>query len=281
MSVDRILNVVDVIGSTERWSRYAQSVKNIVPSHMGGQRYFSIYAQMIQEFLNDPKVTNKQSVLTCLFNAPKLGLNPDKVFGHIWFIPYKGVLTYQIGYKGMIQLSLNSGKVRAVRSGLVYTNDQWDYFEDEKGQHYIHRPKFETDRGNEICGYSIFEDMRGVPNIHVMESAHIDKIKALVKARMKGSSTPWDDKLFEPEMRKKTVIRRHWKTEPMSAEIAQVIESEEKNESGETASEKEVNKILDSISDQVLPSPDSEEGKKLGAELDQLAVEQQGELPFK
>lgn len=293
MSTDRIMSLIDLAGTKERYKAYVNSVKNVMPKQFKNdqKRYFSIYVQMMQEFLVNPKVSNKKSILTCMFNAPKLGLNPDKVFGHIYFIPYKGVLTYQIGYKGMIQLSFNSGMIKQVYADLVYENDEWDFYRDEKGQHFLHRPKIaEKNRGREICGYSVFEDVKGNPHIHVMDSYHIDDIKKLVLARMKDAPTPWKDSLFEPEMRKKTVIRRHWKTEPMSAEIAEAIESEERNESGEVPSEKDTEMSLENILDYTdtsgleNPDPKSTEGKKLNKELDmQLAAaeKEQGLLPFK
>lgn len=292
MSTDKILSLVDLAGTKERYKAYVDSVRNVMPQQFkrDERRYFSIYAQMMNEFLVNPKVTNKKSILTCMFNAPKLGLNPDKVFGHIYFIPYKGVLTYQIGYRGMIQLSFNSGKISQVYADLVHEKDEWDFYRDEKGQHYIHRPKMiEKDRGREICGYSIFEDMSGIPHIHIMDSYHIDDIKKLVLARMKDASTPWKDPLFEPEMRKKTVIRRHWKTEPMSAEIAEAIESEEKNESGEVPSEKDTDKSLDNILGDMdttnleKPNASTDAGKKLSQELDVQAAREadQEDLPFK
>jgi phage RecT family recombinase len=244
--------LIDLAGSQERYTAYANAVKTVLPKNQRDEsaRYWSIYSQMMQEFLANDHITNKQSILTCMFNAPKLGLNPDKVFGHIWFVPYKGSLTYQVGYRGMIQLSLNSGKVRNVRAGLVREKDKWEYFEDEKGQHYRIEPQFmEKDRGREIFGYSIFTDVQGNPNIHVMESAHIDDIKKIVKARMGDNFAycPWGSATFEPEMRKKTVIRRHWKMEPMSAEIAAVIETEEKAERGEVSSIQENEAGIDYI----------------------------------
>lgn len=281
--MSNILSLVDLAGSQDRYNRYVNSVKNVLPAVQKKEaaRYWSIYAQMMQDFLKDPYVTNKQSILTCMYNAPKLGLNPDKVFGQIYFIPYKGVLTYQIGYKGMVKLSLNTGKVINVRAGLVYEADEWDYYEDEKGQHYIHRPKFTQKRGNEICGYSIFTDDKERPNIHVMETFHINAIKDMVLARMKNSS-PWKNPLFEPEMRKKTVVRRHWKMEPMSAEIAAVIDHEERTEMGDVITKEENDKIIEEIIDMgsvqpgdEMPDPKSEEGKKLATELDAQAAKQE------
>ena len=135
---------------------------------------------------------------------------------------------------------------------------------------------FQEKRGQEVCGYSIFTDDKGRPNIHVMESGHIDEIKKMVLARMKNSPTPWTNPLFEPEMRKKTVVRRHWKMEPMSAEIAQAIEHEERTEAGDVISKEETDKLMDEILNNAdLPEPGSEEGKKLSAELDALAMKQE------
>lgn len=286
--MENVLSLVDLAGSQERYNRYVESVKNTLPSQQrkDSPRYWSIYEQLMRKFLIDPAVTNKRSILSCMYNAPKLGLNPDPVFGQIYFIPYKGVLTYQLGYKGMVRLSLNTGKVINVRSGLVYEADEWDYFEDEKGQHYLHRPHFGKDRGQEVCGYSIFTDNNNIPNIHVMESYHIDAIKEMVLARMRGRKTPWENSLFEPEMRKKTVTRRHWKLEPMSAEIAEAITHEELTEAGETISKEEHERIIDEIltkgavqKEDDFPDPQSEEGKKLSAELDSVAASQE-QLPF-
>lgn len=250
MQTDKILSMIDVIGSKEKFQQYKSTVEKVYTGPENKDRYWMMYAKIAQEWINSPKINDKRQVLSCLFNAVKLGLNPDPVFGEIYFVPYKGVLTYQIGYKGMIKLSLNSGKVTNVRSGIVYEKDEWEYYEDEKGQHYKFKPNFlETNRGRELFIYSIFADQNGVPNVHVMDSQHVDKIKAMVLARTPNS--PWANALFEPEMRKKTCIRRHWKTEPKSVEIAQVMEYEEKIESGEVIKEQhtELEGIIDDLID--------------------------------
>jgi recombination protein RecT len=261
MEKTNALSLVDFNLSEAKWERYKEQVFNIMPSHFkkDHRRYMQIYVSLANKFMKDEKVTNKRSILSCLYNAPTLGLNPDPVFGHIWFIPYKGVLTYQIGYKGMIQLSMNSGKIRSVRSNLVFTNDEFDYYEDEKGQHFIYRPHFGK-KGPEICGYSIFEDMDKIPHFHVMDHAHIEGIKELVLSRMRGRPTPWNDPLFEPEMRKKTVIRRHWKTEPMSSEIAQAIEYEENVENGTVSTPEEIDETIEEILEQTTEKEEVQEG---------------------
>lgn len=278
MALEKTLSLIDIAGSEKRWQAYQDTAAKMLPNKIDKGRYMAMYLGILKGFLVNPKVTNKKSILNCAFNAPKLGLMPDPVFGQIYFIPYKGVLTYQIGYRGMITMADRAGL--RVRAGLVYAKDEFEFYEDEVGQHFKHRPLLkEKERGIEICAYSAFQDVRtGFNQIQVMESFHIDEIKKMVIARMRDGQTPWKDPLFEPEMRKKTAIRRHAKTEPFSDEIARVTTHEENDERGiETA---EGHGELEGVLDPDYPDPSSEAGKALSAELDSIEL-QQGELPFK
>jgi recombination protein RecT len=211
-----------------------------------------------------------------MFNAVKLGLNPDPVFGEIYFIPYSGKLTYQIGYKGMIKLSMNSGYVTDVRSDRVFEKDTWEFYEDEKGQHYKFIPNFAAgkDRGKELFVYSVFQKIDGTCSCHIMESYHVDEIKKLSLSRTPKS--PWGNDLFEPEMRKKTCIRRHWKNQPKSVEIARAIESEESIERGEILKQQhpELEGIIDEFIDK---NNGSQQDESVLPVFDQPRMRQPGE----
>jgi recombination protein RecT len=276
MVSEKLLTLVDLAGSEKRWNAYQETASKMLPDKIDKGRYMTMYLNVLRGFLTNPKVINKHSILACAFNAPKFGLLPDPVFGQIYFIPYKGVLTYQLGYRGMITLADRAGL--RVRAGIVYEKDEFDYFEKEDGQHFLHRPIIsEKERGKEICVYSCFQNATtGFNQIQVMESYHVDEIKKLVLARMKDSDTPWKNPLFEPEMRKKTGIRRHAKTEPFSEEIARATEHEEQDERGLEAVDVhgELGNILGDD-----PDPSSEAGKALSSELDERAAAQQ-DLPF-
>jgi recombination protein RecT len=166
-------------------------------------------------------------------------------------VPYKGVCTYQLGFKGLIQLARNSGEVKDIRAGLVYEEEKkggmWNYFEDEKGQHFFHNPSMEKDKGALHCGYSIVTMRDGSNFVHVMEAHRIEAIKKMSLQRTPNS--PWANDLFCPEMMKKTVIRRHCKTLPSSVEMALAIEHEETVERGETVKYQtdEINSIIDQM----------------------------------
>ncbi len=254
MGIDKILSAIDLAGSAEKLNKYRAVVEKTVPKELNaGGRYWAMYIQMIQKFISDPKVTKKETILPCLYNAAKLGLIPDPVMGQIYFIPYSGELTYQIGYKGMVALSYRSGKIKNIRAGQVFEKDEWTFHEDENGQHYHFEPALslsERERGRELFVYSIFTDTDGINFVHIMPSSHVDEIKKIVKARMKGASTPWDNATYEPEMRKKTCIRQQWKTQVFSVEIARAIEHEEADERGDHI--KEVHPELEGIIDDIM-----------------------------
>jgi recombination protein RecT len=271
MVSEKLFTLVDIAGSEKRWQAYQETAAKMLPDVIEKGRYMAMYLNVLKGFICNPKVTNKKSILSCAFNAPKFGLLPDPVFGQIYFIPYKGVLTYQLGYRGMITMADRAGL--RVRAGIVYDKDEFDYFEKEDGQHLLHRPILsEKERGKEICIYSCFQHVKtGFNQIQVMESYHVDEIKKMVLARMKDSDTPWKNPVFEPEMRKKTGIRRHAKTEPFSEEITRATEHEEQDERGiETIDNHgELEGIIDDY-----PDPSSDAGKKLNAELDAKAEQE-------
>ena len=99
---------------------------------------------------------------------------------------------------------------------------------------------------------------------------------------MAGASFPWSNPMFEPEMRKKTVMRRHWKTEPMSVEIAKVIDYEESTERGEIKKSASLEEIVDGdfepISQSQLPETKTEAGTDPGEPL--IGKDGKPELPY-
>jgi phage RecT family recombinase len=271
--------MVDLVGSPEAMNRFKEQTISMLGESVNSSAYWLQFKMLGDQFAADPKITDKKSILPTLFTAAKLMLNPSPQMRQIWFIPYKGKLTYQIGYIGMITLADRAGI--SVRANRVLEKDEWKFFEDEKGQHFLHRENFlENNRGRELFAYSVFTRRdTGFAQIHTMRSSHIDDIKNIVLARMGSSMSPWKDPLFEPEMRIKTCIRRHSKYEPFSVEMASVIKHEEENEIGNTPVDfhEELEGIIDQTKSGInyLPDPKSEEGKKLSAELDVMAAQQE------
>lgn len=70
----------------------------------------------------DPK-----QLMMCAMNATALGLPLNKNLGYAYVIPYKGVPSFQIGYKGLVQMALKTGMYKVlnaceIREGEVVRN---------------------------------------------------------------------------------------------------------------------------------------------------------------
>jgi len=68
-----------------------------------------------------------QRLMLCAMNATALNLPLNKNLGYAYIIPYKGIPSFQIGYKGLIQLALRSGQYKflnacEVREGEISRN---------------------------------------------------------------------------------------------------------------------------------------------------------------
>jgi recombination protein RecT len=246
MGADKILTMVDLCGSEKAYQSYRTVVDQTLPKGVNRDRYMAMLKQVAQQFANDDRL-DRRSIMPCLHNAVKLGLNPDPAMGQIYFVPYNGKLTYQVGYKGMLELARRSGQIRDMRAYIVDRVDEFSFHEDERGQHFIFRPRFDGQHLGELLVLSVATLADGSQVAHPMESARIDEIKKRVLARTPGS--PWKDTLFETEMRKKTAIRRHCKTLPVSPELAQAIEDDERAERGDqqTIRHEELSGILEQV----------------------------------
>lgn len=56
------------------------------------------------------------SVIASCVVAATLDLPIDKNLGYAWVVPYKGRATFQLGYKGYIQLALRTGQYKAINA---------------------------------------------------------------------------------------------------------------------------------------------------------------------
>ena len=104
-------------------------IKKALPSVMTPERFTRIALSALN---NTPALQQctPMSFIAALLNAAQLGLEPNTPLGHAYLIPYKnkGVLEcqFQIGYKGLIDLSYRSGQVKSIQAQAVYQNDDFE-----------------------------------------------------------------------------------------------------------------------------------------------------------
>jgi len=148
------------------------------------------------------------SLMKCAMNATALNLPLNKNLGYAYIIPYKGVPSFQIGYKGFIQL--------AIRTGHYETINAVEIREGEITRNKITGEiKFHEDKPDKkIVGYLAYLKLTtGFTASLYMTEAEIEA-HALRFSRSyaydkqkKSRSSKWSDPQARPKMAMKTVLK--------------------------------------------------------------------------
>lgn len=82
-------------------------------------------ASILDIYTNDKQLQKYDPKLVFLeaMKAASLKLPINKNLGFAWIVPYKNVPTFQIGYKGYVQLAIRTGKYKYINAGKVYDGE--------------------------------------------------------------------------------------------------------------------------------------------------------------
>lgn len=171
------------------------------------------------------------SVLQSVMEASRLGLEIGGALGHAYLVAYRdhksGIVEaqLQVGYRGLIELALRTGKVASVQAHIVWESDDFDYIEGDEPR-IFHKPNLEDPRVKWRFVYCIIRLTNGGVLRDVMTYAQVMKIKGRSKSA-KSSFSPWTSD--EPEMARKTAARRTLKYAPMSSELAEALDHDDED----------------------------------------------------
>jgi recombination protein RecT len=166
-----------------------------------------------------------ESLLSCVLTSAQLGLEPN-LLGSCYFIPYKNTVSFQIGFRGMIDLCTRSGEVISITSNPVYEKD---VFVEEYGsrEEFRHIPNRSKDRGK-IIGFYAYANMRnGGFKAEYMSIEEIEKIRDnhSISYKFDKQNSIWG--LHFEAMASKTVIKKLIKTLPISIETQSAVAMDE------------------------------------------------------
>lgn len=167
-----------------------------------------------------------ESLLGAVLQSAQLGLEPN-LLGSCYFIPYKNTVSFQIGYKGLIDLATRKGEVKTIVANPVYEND---LFELEYGLQEVfrHRPAKFSERGAIVGFYAYAHLKNGGFKAEYMDVSEIEKIRnehSVSYKFDKNGSSIWV-KHYEA-MAIKTVIKKLIKYLPISVETQSAIAHDE------------------------------------------------------
>jgi recombination protein RecT len=189
---------------------YQSQLQKAMPKGLTAERMVRV---VLTAMHRTPKLMEctKESVWQAVLDSASLGLFPDAL-GRSYLVPYKDKCQLIIGYKGLVDLIYRSGQVDFIQAYAVHRGDAFSVVLGTE-QKINHVPC--ENHGEWTHVYSVAK-IKGSDSSSfvVMNRSEVMKIKARSKA---SGSGPWQTD--EEEMAKKTVIRRHAKILPMSAEI--------------------------------------------------------------
>lgn len=200
------------------------AIKAALPSVMTTERFSRITLSALSA---NPtlKECTPQSFLGAMMTAAQLGLEPNTPLQQAFLIPFRnhGKLecSFQLGYKGLIDLAYRSGEVSIIQAHTVYENDEFQY---ELGlDPKLRHVPAKTDRGAPIAYYAMFKTKDGGYGFQVMS---IEEVRAHAKKFSKSyGNGPWVTNFNE--MAKKTVLKKMLKYAPLKSDFVRGIAMDE------------------------------------------------------
>ena len=226
------MSIADLIKAME------PEIKKALPEVITPERF----TRMALSALNTTpqlKECTQMSFLAALMNAAQLGLEPNTPLGQAYLIPFKnkGVLEcqFQVGYKGLLDLSYRNPQMQIVQAQAVYENDEFEY---ELGMNpkLVHKPALEN-RGEVKLFYGLFKLTNGGFGFEVMSKADMDIYAKDYSKSFESSFSPWQSNYIG--MAKKTMVKKTLKFAPLKTDFRKALSTDEtiKTEIGEDMSE--------------------------------------------
>ena len=171
--------------------RFAEVLKDKAP------QYISSIINLVNSDTNLINCEPMSIIASCMV-AATLDLPIDKNLGYAWIIPYKNRASFQLGYKGYIQLALRSAQYKAINVINVYEGElvSWNPLTEELDIN------FNSKKSDVIIGYAgYFQLMNGFRKAVYWTKEEIDKHRE----KFSKSDFGWDNDY--DAMAQKTVIR--------------------------------------------------------------------------
>jgi recombination protein RecT len=210
--------------------KYLPQFQNSLPKHLNPERFIQIATDIISR---QPEIKDCSfpSVIGSLMQASILGFKPTPALGECYFVPFwnkktqSKELQFQIGYKGLIKLAMQSGQIQMIYAQVVVKDDEFEYQlgTDPK---IIHKPNAEAVRFSakpeEIThAYSVVKFKDGAVIFEVINFKDIESYRMRSPAQKGSASGPWGTDYAA--MAKKTAIKRIAPYLPMSEDSAQML----------------------------------------------------------
>lgn len=203
--------------------QFRETIRKVLPKHVTAERMARV---AITALTRTPMLAQceQASFFRALLDLSQWGLEPDGRRAHL--IPFRNnkrqVVECQliIDYKGIVELVMRGGNVSKIHADIVCENDEFEF---DRGEITKHKINFREPRGNVYAVYAMITMRDGTTKCEVMSREEVEGIRSRSKAKDSG---PW--KSDWSEMAKKTVFRRVSKWVPLSADVRDAIDADDR-----------------------------------------------------
>lgn len=211
---------------------FIDGIRKSLPGHVNAElweRHMLTYFRDHESLQQCSLRSIQTALLYCAASGLDLGFGDRAYLVPFWNNTQKvNEARFIPSYKGLIELMRNSGTVRGVRARVVFEGDFIEVIQGTK-ESLEHRPAWK-DAGAPMGAYSVADFQDGSTEFLTMPADEILAVKEQALAKMKNKDgSPWSGP-FEGEMWKKTVIRRHAKTLPLSPSTRKALDDLERHE---------------------------------------------------
>lgn len=228
-------------------------IAKVSPQQSNIERMMRLAVQAVRDDKYLAKCTTP-SICLSVIRAAMMGVEPNSPLGEGYLVPYGDQCQLIIGYRGLINMARRSGVVTELYAHCVHEHDEfWHEYGNNPVLH--HRPpKLGKPRGEIIGVYAVCKMRDGAQDFEVMDIEEINKVRNMAKGA-KSPSSPWNQ--WFGEMARKTAIRRLAKRLPMSIEMAQAVEHDNRTSMGEVVDNRQ--EVIETTGIEI-PSDDPMEG---------------------
>ena len=216
------------MSNVERYENVRQLVKMVEPEfnrlaqihgavNFEREASFALQALKDNSYLAQIAMADQDSLKRAIINVAAVGLSLSPVHKLAYLIPRDKKVCLDISYRGFVQLAVDVGSIKFAHAEIVCENDTFELR--GLGQEPIHKFQPFGLRGKIVGAYCVAKTHDGE---YLTTAMTIDEIYA-VRARSSSwrayvkdntKTNPWVTD--ESEMIKKTVIRRAYKSWPMT-----------------------------------------------------------------
>lgn len=195
----------------------SKAIQSMLPPQVDLAKFQRITFTAIQR---DQSLLGKNGLMDAVLDCAKDGLIPDGREAVI--TAFGATAVYMPMVSGILKKVRQSGELKSLSAQVVYEADTFDYFIDEDGPHFTHKPEMIKPQGSVIGAYAVAITKDEGKYFEFMNKEELDKIKSTSPSGDKG---PWGK--WYSEMAKKSAIRRLSKWLPMSTDVEGTIRKDD------------------------------------------------------